>query len=344
MRQHRQGPELALAPGRRRRVTAGAKRLRAQRPTGPMIAGALTTLYLVWGSTYLAIAVLVDVVPPLTAAGTRFLLAGSVLAVFVFVARGRRGIIVKGGEVAAAVGVSVLTLFAAFSLLFLGETRVPSGLAALLIASIPLWVVLVRLIAGERVDYVVLGAVAAGFVGVGALLVPGTQAAAPLVWMFVILGAALAEALGAFASQRLDLPEDPLVSATVQMLFAGALTLLVGIAAGERVDMDEISLAGIAALAYLVIPGSLLAYTAFVWLLQNTSVSTGTTYAYINPVVALSLGWAVANEPVSQRTFVSAAIIIAAVAVVLRREAPRGSDDPPRNRGLQPTPRGSQWA
>ncbi len=303
-------------------MTAAANGVRASPPSGAIVMGALATVYVVWGSTYLAIAVLVETVPPLTAAGVRFLLAGALLALFLFLARRRRRVVIRGSEAVAAARVSVLTLFAAFSLLFLGETRVPSGLAALLIASIPLWVVVVRLVARERIDGVVLAAVAAGFVGVAALLVPGTQTAAPVLWMLIVLGAALAEALGSFASQRVDLPEDPLVSASVQMLFAGALTLLVGVAAGERLELDEISLSGIAALAYLVVPGSLLAYTAFVWLLQNTSVSTATTYAYINPVVALFLGWALADEPVGELTLLSAAIIVAAVVVVLRREAP----------------------
>jgi drug/metabolite transporter (DMT)-like permease len=334
-------------------VSAAANGVRASRPSVAVLAGALGTLYVVWGSTYLAIAILVDAVPPLTAAGTRFLLAGSLLALFLFLVRHRRRVVVRRSEVLAAAGVSVLTLSAAFSLLFLGETRVPSGLAALLIASIPLWVVVVRLIAGKRVDRVTVAAVTAGFVGIAALLVPGAHTAAPIFWMLVVLGAALAEALGAFASQRMRLPEDPLLSATAQMLFAGALTLVVGVAAGERVQLDEISVAGMAALAYLVVPGSLLAYTAFVWLLQNASVSTATTYAYINPVVALFLGWAIADEPVGELTLVSAGVIVAAVAVVLRREAsgrsaivrPRRATAPaecPRTGNSAPSRRGPQ--
>ena len=303
-------------------MRAAANGIRGSRPSVAILTGALATLYVVWGSTYLAIAILVDAVPPLTAAGARFLLAGSLLALFLFLVRHRRRVVVRRAEVLAAAGVSVLTIFAAFSLLFLGETRVPSGLAAVLIASIPLWVVVLRMIARERVDRLIVAAVAAGFVGVGGMLLPGAHPAAPLLWMFVILGAALAEALGSFASQRVHLPEDPLVSATAQMLFAGALTLVVGVAAGERVELDEISFGGIAALAYLVVPGSLLAYTAFVWLLQNASVSTATSYAYINPVVALILGWAIADEPVGELTFLSAAVIVAAVAIVLTREAP----------------------
>jgi drug/metabolite transporter (DMT)-like permease len=297
----------------------------AVRPAGPpsriILGGALATLYVVWGSTYLAIAVLVDSVPPLSAAGARFLLGGTLLGLILILMRRRRRLVVRRQEVVSAAGVSVLTLFAAFSLLFLGETRVPSGLAALLIASVPLWVVLLRLIARERVDRMMLAAVAAGFAGVAALLVPGAHAAAPVLWMLVVVAAALSEAVGSFAAQRVRLPDDPLFSATVQMLFAGALTLATGLAIGERPDLGDITPKDVIALAYLVVPGSILAYTAFVWLLQNASVSTATTYAYVNPVIALFLGWALVDEPIGPLTLASAALIVAAVAVVLRREA-----------------------
>ena len=291
------------------------------RPSRVVLVGALATLYVVWGSTYLAISVVVDEVPPLTAAGARFLFAGALLGLLLLLMRHRRRLVVRRGEIITAAGVSLLTLFAAFSLLFLGETRVPSGLAALLIASVPLWVVLLRLIARERVDRVMLVAVAAGFVGVAALLVPGGHVTVSVLWILVVVAAALSEAVGSFAAQRVRLPDDPLLSATVQMLFAGAVTLATGLAIGERLDVNEISLKGALALVYLVVPGSILAYTAFVWLLQHASVSTATTYAYVNPVIALFLGWAVVDERIGLVTLASATVIIGAVAVVLRREA-----------------------
>jgi drug/metabolite transporter (DMT)-like permease len=294
--------------------------LSARPPPRVILGGALATLYVVWGSTYLAVAVLVDSVPPLTAAGARFLLAGTLLALVLILMRRRRRLVVRRKEVVGAAGVSVMTLFAAFSLLFLGETRVPSGLAALLIGSVPLWVVVLRLIARESVDRVMLVAVAAGFAGLAALLVPGAHVAAPVLWILVVLAAGLSEAVGSFAAQRVQLPDDPLFSATVQMLFAGALTLATGLAIGERADLGEITAKGFIALAYLVVPGSILAYTAFVWLLQNASVSTATTYAYVNPVIALFLGWALVDEPIAPLTLASAAIVVAAVAVVIRRE------------------------
>lgn len=300
------------------------------RPSRAALAAALATLYVVWGSTYLAIAVLVDDAPPLTSAGTRFLLAGSLLALFLYFARHRRSVVVRRNEILAAAGVSILTLYIAFSLLFLGETRVPSGLAALTIASIPLWVVVLRLVGREPVDRLMLLAVAVGFLGVAGLLVPGAHAAVPVVWTLVVLGAAISEATGSFLAQRVRLPDDPLLSATVQMLFAGALTLMTGLAFGERFAVDDISIEALVALAYLVVPGSILAYTAFVWILQKASASTATTYAYVNPVIALFLGWALVDEPVSALTLASAAIIVSSVALVLRREAHVSHHAPPR--------------
>ena len=298
----------------------------ASKPSRIVLFSALGTLYVVWGSTYLAIAVVVEEVPPLMAAGARFLLAAALLGLLLVLMRHRRPLVIRRDEVVSAAGVSLLTLFAAFSLLFLGETRVPSGLAALLIASVPLWVVLLRLVARERVDRVVLVAVAGGFAGVAALLVPGAHVAVPVLWVLVVVAAALSEAVGSFVAQRVRLPDDPLLSATVQMLFAGAITLATGLAIGERLDLDEISAKGVLALVYLIVPGSILAYTAFVWLLQNASVSTATTYAYVNPVIALFLGWAVVDEAVSALTLASAVVIVGAVAIVLRREAHLGRE------------------
>jgi drug/metabolite transporter (DMT)-like permease len=298
------------------------------RPTRSVLAAALATLYLVWGSTYLAIAVLVETVPPLTAVGVRFLLAGSLLGLFLAVRRRRRPLVLRRAEIATAAGIGVLTLFAAFSLLFVGETRVQSGPAALLIASVPLWIVAVRLIVRERVERATIVATAAGFAGVAALLLPGAHMSAPVVSILLVMAAALSEAIGSFAAQRVRLPEDPLVSATVQMLFAGALALGTALAVGERVDFGDIPAKSLVALAYLVVPGSVLAYTTFVWLLQHASASTATTYAYVNPIIALFLGWAFLGEAMGVLTLVSAGLIIGAVAVVISRETGTASRPP----------------
>jgi drug/metabolite transporter (DMT)-like permease len=291
---------------------------------GPLLWCALGTLYIVWGSTYLAIRVLVETIPPLLGAGTRFLAAGAILAGVLVLRGGWARLRVSRAEALGGAGVSVLTLYAAFSLLFIGETEVPSGLAALLIASIPLWVVLLRLLARERVPRGTLAAVALGFAGVAVLVLPGQQShGAPMLWMLVIVLAAVSEAVGSFSAKRVRLPADALVTTTLQMLFAGVLTVLTAVAVGElgQLDLGELSAESLIAFAYLVGPGSVLAYTAFVWLLQNAPVSTATTYAYVNPVVAILLGWLILSEEITASILGGAIAIVAAVAVVVSREA-----------------------
>jgi drug/metabolite transporter (DMT)-like permease len=299
---------------------AGVRRVRAK--GDPRLWLALLILYVVWGSTYLAIRVTVETIPPVLGAGFRFLAAGLILGAGIALVSGIGRFRVSRAEFLSSSGVSVLTLVAAFSLLFLAETRVPSGLAALLIASVPLWAVLLRLVARERVAPTTLVAVLVGFAGVAVVALPGGSVGAPVGWMLIVLAAALCEALGSLLVQRARLPADALVSTTIQMLAAGVLTIPVGLAAGEASDLrfGEISGRSIAALAFLIGPGSVLAYSAFVWLLRNASLSTATTYAYVNPVVALLLGWAILDEVVGALTILGTLLIVASVAVVIRRE------------------------
>jgi drug/metabolite transporter (DMT)-like permease len=300
---------------------------RGARPSAATTWVALATLYVVWGSTYLAIRVIVERVPPLAAAGVRFLAAGVLLGVVLSVRGGRSRWRIPRRQLAGAVGVSFFTLFAAFSLLFLGETHVPSALAALLIASIPLWVVVLRLLAREPVSRATVASVALGFAGVAVLVLPsGGASGVGTLWLLVVVGAAVTEAVGSFGSQRVRLPTDPFVTATLQMLAAGVLTLVVALSIGEASDfrLSDVSWKVGLAFAYLVVPGSILAYSAFIWLLQTGSVSTATTYAYVNPVVAIVLGWALLSEDVATTMIVGAVAIVASVAVVVRHESARG--------------------
>jgi drug/metabolite transporter (DMT)-like permease len=284
---------------------------------GPL---ALATIYVVWGSTYLAIRVVVEDVPPLLASGSRFVLAASLLAAVVAWRSGRSAFRVPRAELAGAAAISVLTLVVPYALVFAAETEVPSGLTALLIASVPLWVVVLRLVARERVGAATLAAVVLGFGGVALVVRPGDTA--PLGWMLAVVAAALCEAVGSYLLRKARLPRDLIVSATVQMLAAGMLTLLVALALGEAGDLDADALTAesVAAFLYLVVAGSALAYTAFVWLLRHAPLSTATTYAYVNPVVAVLLGWAILDEEITWTIAAGAAAIVLAVAVVVRRE------------------------
>jgi drug/metabolite transporter (DMT)-like permease len=281
--------------------------------------GALWTVYLVWGSTYLAIRVMVETVPPLLGAGVRFTVAGAVMVAVLAV---RRSVRPTRAQLLSALLVGIL-LPGANAVVSVAEQEVPSGLAALLIASVPLWVVLLRRAAGERVSAAGFGAVLVGFAGVALLIRPGEQSGdATVLGLAAVVGAALMWASGSFASPRLRLPGDPLVSTGWQMLLGGLVALAVGLALGEAGDVDvgEFSTRSIIALTYLVVVGSWFAFTAYAWLLQNAPIAKVATYAYVNPVVAILLGWLVLDEVVTPITIVGAAIIVVSVALVVRIE------------------------
>jgi len=177
-------------------------------------------------------------------------------------------------------------------LLALAEQEVEAGIAALIIASVPLWIVVLRMLQRDRPTPGTMAGVALRFAGVAALILPGGGTGGPLGWLLVLLAAGLIEATGQLAAQRTRLPGDLLVSTTLQLLSAGAVLTLAGVAAGELGDLDgeQLSVDVLIAFAYLVIPGSLLAYGAFAWLLAHRPISLVSTYAYVNRVVALLAG------------------------------------------------------
>jgi drug/metabolite transporter (DMT)-like permease len=199
---------------------------------------------------------------------------------------------------------------------------VPSGLAALIVASIPLWVVVLRLVAGERVGRDIIFGVTVGLFGVAVLVVPGgvSGQTEPL-GLLMLLGAALFWATGSFISPRLVMPRSVWASTAYQMIAAGLLLLVVGTAVGETrlVDLARFSSASLLGLAYLVVFGSLVAFSAYTWLLQNAPVSLVATYAYVNPVIAVFLGTLFLAEPITPTMIVGAALILAAVAFILSR-------------------------
>jgi drug/metabolite transporter (DMT)-like permease len=219
-------------------------------------------------------------------------------------------------------------LMGANAVVSVAEVDVPSSMAALLIASVPLWVILYRRVLGDRVAAVSVVAVLIGFAGVAILLLPGKQTGgAPLLALLTCVAAAAMWAGGSVASTRLALPGDPFVSGGWQMLLGGGVCLLTGALVGESGDFQpaEFSSRSLVAFAYLVVFGSWLAFTAYAWLLQNAPVSRVATYAYVNPVVAIALGWAILDEAVTATTFAGAAVIVASVAAVVRTESRRSN-------------------
>jgi len=282
---------------------------------------ALATVYLAWGGTYPAIRVMVETVPPLLGTAARFALAGLLLGAFLLLRGGRRRLALSRRQLLGASAVGVVIL-GDIGLLALAEQEVPAGLAALIIASVPLWIVLLRLADRQRPARTTMAAVAVGLAGVAILVTPtGGVVEPPLGWLLLLVAAAAIEAAGQFYSQRVELPEDLLASTTVQLLAAATLLALAGVAIGETGELasERFSQDSLLAFAYLVVPGSILAYIAFVWLLANAPISLVATYAYVNPVVAVALGWALLSEPVTVTIAVGAAAVLISVALIVRR-------------------------
>jgi drug/metabolite transporter (DMT)-like permease len=287
---------------------------------------ALLIVYFVWGSTYLAISFVVQTMPPLLTAGVRHLTAGAVLFAILAVTRGVSALRLTRGEWLGGGFVGLALLLGGNGLVVLGERDVPSGLTALIIAIIPLFVVVLRRIFGERVPLGTYLGIALGFAGLAVLIVPrGIDGTTSLVGMLMLLGASLSWAIGTYFSKTLTLPRDPLASTGVQMLVGGASLLLVGIPLGELglVQFDRFSTTSILALLYLISFGSVLAYTAYTWVLQHANVSRVSTYAYVNPVVAIALGALLNHESIDPAMLLGAAMIIVSVVIVIRTEAHR---------------------
>jgi drug/metabolite transporter (DMT)-like permease len=283
---------------------------------------ALGAIYLIWGSTYLAIRLMVETVPPALGAGVRFVVAGAAMIAFLG-ARRRAFPRVSGRQLLWCGVVGTLLAAGGNGLVTIAEQDVPSGLAALLIASEPLIIVLLRGVTGDRPGRATLGGVALGFVGVGILMLPGGRPDdVPLGMTLLVVAAAASWALGSFISPRVDLPRDPLVSTGWTLLIGGAVLVVGGLLGGEAGDVDvgAFSAKSLAALAYLVVVGSIVAFSCYSWLLANAPISQVSTYAYVNPVIAVFLGAVFLSEDVAAATIAGMALVIASVVVIVRRE------------------------
>jgi drug/metabolite transporter (DMT)-like permease len=289
--------------------------------TGAKVWIALWVVYIVWGSTYLGIELAGETMPGTFAAGIRFTTAGLLLLGFVAWRRGATTLGVRRAELASAAVVGML-LPGANSLLFITEQKVPIGLTSLIIASVPLWVLLLRLVARERPDLVSSIGLVLGFGGIVLLVHPGSDTG-PLSYLLLTVGAAFLWALGSFLSPRMPVPHDALVATGYEMLAGGVLLTAIGLVAYSPSELDPGRWSGrsIFGLVYLIVFGSLLGYSAYVWLLANAPIAKVSTYAYVNPVVAIALGVIVLDESLSLRIIAGALLILASVAIVLRRES-----------------------
>ena len=303
---------------------------------------ALGIVYVVWGSTYLGIRVTVETMPPLLAGGARFALAGALMWIAIAARRGPRAAGLSRRELLSCSLVGLGLVAGGNGLVMVAEQDVPSGLAALIMAAIPLWVVLFRRLTGERIGLATLLGVAAGFSGVALLLLPGGGGAHVRIGpLLIVVGASLSWSIGTFLSPRLPMPRDPFLSTAAQMLVGGVVAAAAGLALGEAGDvhLGAFSARSWVAFAGLVLIGSLVAFTAYTWVLQHAPVSTVATYAFVNPVVAVFLGWIVLGERVSGMVLVAAAVIVGSVAVIVRCEGGASSGAPEdRDPGPRPAP------
>jgi len=278
----------------------------------------------VWGSTYLGIRLVVETMPPLLAASIRFIIAGLIIYGVLLARRGPRVLQLSPAELRGSAFVGAALLLGGNGLVMLGERDVPSGLAALIIAVVPLWVVVLRLLMRERVRTGTLVGVAIGFAGVAVLVLGrGATGEIDLVGMLVLVAAGASWAVGSFYSRRLALPTDPFVASAAQMILGGAALAVAGALTGELASFVPAAFApeSVGALLYLVFFGSILAYSAYTWLLQHAPVSKVATYAYVNPVVAIVLGWIVLREEFTLSMAIGGAMIVLAVGLVIRTES-----------------------
>jgi drug/metabolite transporter (DMT)-like permease len=286
-----------------------------------MLWTAMLVVYVVWGSTYLAIRVSVRTMPPLLSAGARFMIAGLVLAAVLAVRDGPRELRVSRRELASCALLGLLLLLGGNGVVVLAERTVPSGYAALLVAAVPLWVVLLRAARADRPRTATIAGVVIGFVGLVVLVSPGGSGV-HLGGALTVLAASLSWAVGSFYSSRLPVPGNPFVASTYEMLVGGAGNALVGLWHGEGHHLRFAAISGASwlALGYLVVFGSLVAFTAYVWLLGAAPISLVATYAYVNPVVAVALGALLLGERVTTAVLAGGAIVVLGVCVVVSTE------------------------
>jgi drug/metabolite transporter (DMT)-like permease len=296
--------------------------------TGPavgLVFGALAIVYVVWGSTYLGIRIVVEEAPPLTSMGLRYTTAAVLLGALLSLKGGLRRLRLTRRQALGCGFLGLMLPVLGNGMVAVGESLgAPSGVTALLIAIAPLIIVLFRVAEGDRPRGLTLLGVLSGFGGLALLVLIGSSGAQafPLGAGLLVLFASSCWAFGSYVQPRLPLPRDVFVTTVYEMLFGGLILVSIGLVSGERFTGDY-SARTWTALAYLVVFGSVVAFTSYVWLLANAPISLVATYAYVNPVVAVFLGWLVLSEAVTPAVVIGGGIVVASVALVISAERPR---------------------
>jgi drug/metabolite transporter (DMT)-like permease len=300
-----------------------------------LVWAALGSIYVIWGSTYLAIRVGIETLPPLLMASVRFLVAGGLMYAWAIRRGDREGDRPGLREWRSAAIIGGLLLLGGNGLVTLAEETIPSGATSLFIAMVPIWLVLMAsTVLKERIRAREWMGIALGFGGLVLLAgIPGGEELAPIGVTLLVI-APILWAIGSLYSRTAVLPTRPLVSTGMEMIAGGLACGVAGIAKGELGDVDPstFSLASLLALAYLIVFGSIVAFTAYVWLLRAARTSLVATYAYVNPVVAVFLGWAILDEPITAAKVVAGMVIVVAVAIIVSAGSANRLDRPERRR------------
>lgn len=302
----------------------------------------LITLWIVWGTTFLGTSAMVQTMPPLLAAGARYALGAVLLAGILMIVRGPRVLAITRHQIGttAFAGIGIIGIWAA--LVALALRHIPGGVAALIGATVPLWVVVLRVASGDRVGWRTSLGVAIGILGVAAMLLPG--GIAPLgdegpgviaLWAGAMVVASMTYAYFSWRSRTLDLPRNTLVTTVYQLLWGGLAVMIAGLVAGEATvgsigsAFASVSAVSWAGFWWLVI-ASVVGYGAYTYLLRHVPLSLVSTFAFVNPVVAVVLGWILLGEPFSRSVIIGLVVVVTGTALVVVGES--------RTRGQVPTP------
>jgi drug/metabolite transporter (DMT)-like permease len=304
---------------RRPRAPERIRPVRRSLPHGARVALALATVYLIWGSTFLATGVAVAAIPPFLMLATRFLLAGGALFVVGLLHARRSPTWVRPTwqQWRAATVTGMVLLVGGTGLISASQVHLGSGIAALLTATVPLWMALVaRLRFGDQLSWRAWVGLVVGLVGVGGLVDPSSGQLWP---MLMVIAGAISWAVGTLRSRTAEVHTAPLVASAMEMLGAGAGFLVVGVLTGEHVGfvLADVDRGAVWAFVYLVTAGSIVAFTAYRWLMDNVSTVLLGSHGYINPTVAVFFGWALAGEAITSRTLVGGAVVLVSVVLLV---------------------------
>jgi drug/metabolite transporter (DMT)-like permease len=286
------------------------------KPNKYWIAAAFFIVYTVWGSTYIAIRFAIETMPPLLMAGARFLISGAILYA---IAKFKKCEHPTGRHWVSAFWVGTLLLLGGNGSVAWAEQTVPSGMASVLIATVPLWMVLIgwMLNEGKKPNFFIFIGILLGFFGVWMLVRPGSSYLDP-VGSAVLIGAAISWATGSILSRKLPLPASPILAIGMEMFAGGLMLLVAGFILGEHkgLHLAAISVNSWLAFIYLIVFGSFMGFTAYIWLLKVSTVAKVSTYAYVNPLVAVFLGVVIGGEAMTRQMFLAAFIILGGVILI----------------------------